>query len=302
MSQKVKTNLVIDLILLIIFLIAYEEKATGTAIHEWLGVVFVLFLLGHIILHWNWLVETTKRFFGRKKAASRLNYVLDMLIYLGFTTIIFTGLMISESFLPFLGIRVSENHFWQEVHFITVDVTLFLVALHFALHWKWIVTVVRRYLIDPFKKDTTSKSRNPKSVAFSSTKPKPSFLSKLPKVSVSLIIILGIAGLISLGLYTAVGSDTSRLASHERHGEFRSPREESRNPERLEHQGRGLHRRDGEHRAEGHHGDRGYHEEGGMFGIELGKNLLIFALVTLAVILINKLYNYWKRPKFAMEG
>jgi len=37
MKNKTKTNLLVDILILLVFLIVYEEKATGTAIHEWLG-------------------------------------------------------------------------------------------------------------------------------------------------------------------------------------------------------------------------------------------------------------------------
>ncbi len=99
MKHKTKTNLLVDILIFIVFLIVYEEKATRTAIHEWLGIALGLFFVVHIILHWKWIGVNTKLFLQRMRAESRINYVLDILLFIGFTTIIFSGIMISESVL-----------------------------------------------------------------------------------------------------------------------------------------------------------------------------------------------------------
>lgn len=34
-------------------------------IHDWMGVIFGILVLIHLILNWKWLVSMTKRYFGR---------------------------------------------------------------------------------------------------------------------------------------------------------------------------------------------------------------------------------------------
>jgi uncharacterized membrane protein len=36
---------------------------TWTAIHDWVGVAIIVVAILHIILHWNWIVRMTKRYF-----------------------------------------------------------------------------------------------------------------------------------------------------------------------------------------------------------------------------------------------
>ncbi len=275
MKTKTKTNLLVDILILIVFLIVYEEEATGTVIHEWLGIAIGLIFIIHIILHWTWLVVNTKLFLHRMRNESRINYVLDVLIFIGFTTVIFSGIMISESFLPTFGMKTGRSHFWQEIHVVSVDITLFLTALHFAMHWKWIVNNFKRYIISPLKGENNNKI--PEQVIVRTDRSRSTYFSSLGKVSFQLFIILAFAGLISLTWYAASGTipaESNTREFNQRRGqdfESRSNMEFDKRPGRsgIEHRGR--------HNENGHHGDAGF------FRIEFIKNLLIFSIFTIVV-------------------
>jgi hypothetical protein len=286
-----RTNLIVDIILLIVFLMVYEEKATGTAIHEWLGITLGIIFIVHIILHWKWLVCCSRQFLKRMKAESRINYLLDMLIFIGFTTIIFTGLMISESFLPTFGIKATRSHFWQEIHFASVDITLFLTALHFALHWKWMVVNFKRYIISPLKRKPQTDKIPVKAII----KKAPFFnFSKLVDISYQVIIILVLSGLISFGWYAASGNNIAETNNMEyrhrggRHMESNLRRGDERRGERFG-SGSGM-----GHNERGRHSESG-HDRGGIFRTEILKNILIFSMVTLVVTLFG---SAMKRIKY----
>ena len=36
-------------------------------LHDWAGIAIGLFVLIHLILHWKWIINTTKKVFGKKK-------------------------------------------------------------------------------------------------------------------------------------------------------------------------------------------------------------------------------------------
>ncbi|MBP8949314.1 MAG: hypothetical protein KBG73_10765 [Candidatus Promineofilum sp.] len=61
------------------------------------------------------------------------------------TVLIFTGLMISESSLPALGIQLNQGGSFQRLHTLTADWALYLLALH----WRWIVSTTKRYVVQP---------------------------------------------------------------------------------------------------------------------------------------------------------
>lgn len=149
---KTNVNILIDITLLVSFLIVMETNATGIAIHEWLGVAILVSIIIHILVHWGWVSSVSKRFFKKLAAKPRLNYFVDLGIFTGFITIIFSGLMISQTVLPFIGLKGSEGGFWKQLHFLSTDVTVYLTALHLALHWHWIKTIVGNKIIQPLTK------------------------------------------------------------------------------------------------------------------------------------------------------
>ncbi len=137
-------NLAVDIVIFLIFLVVEAPKFSGLPAHEWLGIAIGAGVLTHVLLHWSWVIEISQRFFGKAQTIARVNYVLNLLLFLTITTIIFTGLMISETVLPLLGITVAQNGLWRGLHTGAADLFILLVALHVALHWQWFVNLLRR--------------------------------------------------------------------------------------------------------------------------------------------------------------
>jgi hypothetical protein len=144
-----KTNLIVDTLILIAFLVAFEPALTGIAIHEWLSLAFGATLILHILLHWKWVVQVTLKFFRMLFHSSRFNYLVNAALFIAFVLVMLSGLLISESILPTLGIRLDGSPTWRFLHASSADAVVFLVGLHFALHWKWIVNTIKRYVVKP---------------------------------------------------------------------------------------------------------------------------------------------------------
>ena len=149
MSNKTKTNLLIDSLIFLGFLVANEPSLTGVPIHEWFSTAFIAALVTHLVLHWDWIVKITATFIKKLFHESRLNYVLDVLLFTAFVTVNLSGLLISKSILATLGISFEAAPAWRSLHSLSADATMLLIALHFALHWKWIVSAVGRYVVLP---------------------------------------------------------------------------------------------------------------------------------------------------------
>lgn len=146
-KQRIFTNLLLDVVLFLVFLMIYEEHATGITIHEWGALALASVAVVHMLLHWQWIVAFGKRFFQRIKGEIRFNYIVNSLLFVALTTVTFSGLMMSEVVMPVLGIEIGQNGFWHWLHALSADVSLGLMALHLALHWKWIFSTVQRLLI-----------------------------------------------------------------------------------------------------------------------------------------------------------
>lgn len=142
-------NLAIDITIFAAFLVSTAPRFTGMAIHEWLGMAFGAAIVAHLLLHWQWIVGTTQRLLRNASRRARINYLLNALLFMAFTLIIFSGLMISEVALPLFGLHMPDDRIWSWLHRTAADLSVFLIGLHVALHWQWIVSVFTRYVAAP---------------------------------------------------------------------------------------------------------------------------------------------------------
>jgi len=147
--MSTKTNLILDITIFTAFLAVANPSLTGMTIHEWLALAFAAAIVTHLLFHWNWLVTVTKQFFKKLFHQSRLNYVVNALFFVAMTTAMLSGLLISKSVMSTLGIQLNASHGWESIHRLAADASLIMLGLHFALHFKWVVTNLKRYLVSP---------------------------------------------------------------------------------------------------------------------------------------------------------
>lgn len=147
-----KTNLLLDLLLFAGFLVAFEVRLTGVALHEWLSLAVAGSILLHLLFHWRWIVAVTRRFLHRLVHETRLNYVVDAIFFISFTVTIFSGLLISRAVLPTFGIALAEGFSWRFIHAQAANLSVLMVAVHVGLHWRWILDTTRRLTIVPLQR------------------------------------------------------------------------------------------------------------------------------------------------------
>jgi hypothetical protein len=142
-----RLNMIVDSSIFVAFLVAMAPRFSGMALHEWLGISFGAAIITHLLLHWQWIVEITKRLFGKAQVSARINYILNALLFIDITTIIFTGLMISKVALPALGVELALGDNWRMLHTTSANLFLILTGLHVALHWQWIANMLKRLVV-----------------------------------------------------------------------------------------------------------------------------------------------------------
>jgi hypothetical protein len=158
--NQTKVDLLVDVAIFVAFLITTAPRFSGIAIHEWLSLAFGAAIIVHLLLHWQWISGVTKRFFGKVQSSARINYLLNTLLFIDVTLIIFTGLMISQVALPVLGLQTERGGTWRVLHSLTSDIAVILTGAHVALHWSWIVKTIKRYLLDPIFKRRPARSQS----------------------------------------------------------------------------------------------------------------------------------------------
>jgi Domain of unknown function (DUF4405) len=145
-SLRSRVDLVFDLVLFLSFGIAYTFDFTGLTIHEWFGLAFGVALLTHLTLHWDWVIETTRRMFSRV-GRRRITWAINVLLLIDMAICVASGIAISAVAMPALGIHTApDSGYWRELHTRTASVAIVLIAVHIGLDYRWIASVSRRWL------------------------------------------------------------------------------------------------------------------------------------------------------------
>jgi hypothetical protein len=135
-----KFKFILNILLLITFLFLMDEWSFfGITFHEIAGLVICLFYILHNALNWQLIKETTSRLFGKIPGRSRFNYTLDVLLLVGFTLIIISGMGIAKTMdFSWLGFTRENFIIWRFMHTSISMIVLMLVGVHVGMHWNWI--------------------------------------------------------------------------------------------------------------------------------------------------------------------
>jgi hypothetical protein len=134
-----------DTSLLVLFLLTMNLALTGLAIHEILGIVFIIIFIVHILLSWQWIKAGARKLVTKGAWRMRMNYFLNAMLFALTWIAIVAGLVVSEVVLPALHIPSANDRAWHRLHDQMALLWLPIgVALHIAMNWQWIVAAVRR--------------------------------------------------------------------------------------------------------------------------------------------------------------
>ena len=147
--DSTRVNLWVDAGLFTAIMLVLSPSFTGFAIHEWLGLGLGAGILVHLLLHWQWIAATLRRFFRQMPAGQRFSLILNSALFIDLSVIIFSGLMISREVVPLFGFAVQGGRAWAGLHSAAANLSLLLAGLHVAVHWKWILNAIRRFVLAP---------------------------------------------------------------------------------------------------------------------------------------------------------
>lgn len=156
MSNSNRTKLLLDIALFVAFLITMDPRFSGLAIHEWLSIAAAGVVIVHLLLSWEWIVNVTKRLFGKVGGGAKVNYILNWLLFINGILIMLSGIMISEAALPAMGITLPMNFAWRRLHDMSANLSLLIMGLHIAMHWNWIVTTFKRVFFSSGKQQAVA--------------------------------------------------------------------------------------------------------------------------------------------------
>jgi hypothetical protein len=137
-------NVVIDTAIFVAFVVATAPRFTGIALHEWLSLAFAAVIVIHVVIHWQWITTVGLSFMRKLGASGRFSFVLNTLLFVVVTLLIYSGIAISRDAMPALGIDIHGSMAWRGLHRAFSNISVVLIGLHIALHWRWIVNLFRR--------------------------------------------------------------------------------------------------------------------------------------------------------------
>lgn len=141
MSARVR--LLLDVVLFGAFVAAYNPLHTGLPVHEWLCLALLAPAGLHLVVNWDWLERVCSTFFGRLRRATRVNFTVDILLFVATVSVMLSGFMVSRILAHALGYRPTSDPAWYRVHSLAANATVVLMVLHLVLHRKWVTRVVR---------------------------------------------------------------------------------------------------------------------------------------------------------------
>lgn len=142
--RRTRFDFWLDLVLFLAFTIDFNLEFTGLAVHEWLGAMFGISLVVHLVSHWDWVMKTTRKVLGAHPIKERIKWAVDLLLMVLMAWTVASGIIISAHLLPALGFTGSKDSFFRNLHSVAADISVVAVGIHIALSWSWVMSVGRR--------------------------------------------------------------------------------------------------------------------------------------------------------------
>jgi hypothetical protein len=129
------------------------SRHTWEDIHLWSGVAMIIVAAVHLIIHWSWVVNMTRRTIkelsgkcGCMNPRARWNLILNTVVVVTFILTAISGVYFL--FVPGERGAVDPLIFfsrltWDMIHTWAGVVLIAAAIIHFAIHWKWVTKVTR---------------------------------------------------------------------------------------------------------------------------------------------------------------
>ncbi|NPV41078.1 MAG: cytochrome b/b6 domain-containing protein [Anaerolineae bacterium] len=143
-SRKNLFLLLLDGCLLAGFWLLNQVRLTGIAIHEWAGVALAFVLLLHVGMLWRWITNMFRKFLRVRNAVQYFKLALDIFGFIAFFAIIISGILMSRSFLPALGLSGVHSRSLKMIHVLATNATIAMLMLHLLVNLKGIIRMMTR--------------------------------------------------------------------------------------------------------------------------------------------------------------
>lgn len=147
MSARSAAIFILDSLLLIAFILLLSPRMTGLPRHEFIGTAFVIPILLHLLIARPWVRGAVRNVVRTSHPRTRINLILNIILFVLIVIEIFSGLEISQVLLPSLGWLRVDDRVWRQLHNEFLNWIRLFVGVHIAVNWNWVVGTFRRFSI-----------------------------------------------------------------------------------------------------------------------------------------------------------
>ncbi len=142
-NQK-KLKLGLDMIMISTLLALMVPTILSQEIHEWTGLIIGAAIILHLAMNWRWIKNVSKNLI-KISGRAKVMYMLNILLLLGFTFIILSGIYMSETInFSWLGLGYNHNNVsWKIIHTTMAYLTLIVAGIHLGLNFSWVINSLR---------------------------------------------------------------------------------------------------------------------------------------------------------------
>lgn len=128
-------KMILDIIMAVLLVLMYNKRILGMDFHEIGGLAVCGLFLIHKVLNWKWIKAVTTGLFSRRvPGRQKLFWILDLLLFLSFSYVLVSGILISKVVFPGLGGGMA----FKMGHYAAAALALVFTGLHIGLHVGWI--------------------------------------------------------------------------------------------------------------------------------------------------------------------
>lgn len=129
-----RSHVLFDIAVLAVYLLAANPVLTGIPLHEFLGLGAFVVVAAHVVASADGL--------GGRGRAGRL--LLNAVLLLSLAVCAVSGVMVSGTVLPSLGLYATGYHFWDPLHAVAAKVLLAALLVHVVVRAPAALAVLRQ--------------------------------------------------------------------------------------------------------------------------------------------------------------
>lgn len=136
-------------------------RSAWSDIHTWGGVLMIIAVILHIVIHWSWITMMSKRLVkaacgqhARMSRGAKINLAVDGVIAICFMLTALSGIIFL--FTPSGGYQGGRNPNWNTtflfsrttwdlIHTWAGTIMISAAVVHFAIHWRWVTKVTAKF-------------------------------------------------------------------------------------------------------------------------------------------------------------